>query len=79
MYNHNFLITCVRGSGFEPTTSASAALGFKGAMKAADKSGARYAIVLGETELNSGLVDIKAMESGKVEQVRIAELVKFFN
>lgn len=51
----------------------------KGAMKAADKSGARYAIVLGETELNSGLVEIKAMESGKVEQVRIADLVKFFN
>jgi histidyl-tRNA synthetase len=51
----------------------------KGAMKAADKSGARYVIVLGEAEMESGDVEIKAMATGKVERVRIADLAKFFN
>jgi len=51
----------------------------KGAMKAADKSGARYVIVLGEAEIQSGDVEIKAMATGKVERVRIADLAKFFN
>src|SRR5689334_20827308 len=35
MYAHNFFTTCVRGSGLDPTTSAKAALGVKGFMKAA--------------------------------------------
>ena len=51
----------------------------KGAMKAADKSGARFVIVLGEAEIESGDVEIKAMATGKVERVRIADLAKFFN
>ncbi len=51
----------------------------KGAMKAADKSGARYVIVLGEAEIESGDVEIKAMATGKVERVRIDDLAKFFN
>jgi hypothetical protein len=35
MYCHNFLVTSVRGSGFVPTTSPSAALGVIGFMNAA--------------------------------------------
>src|SRR5260221_14493607 len=35
MYAHSFLVTSVRGIGFEPTTSDSAALGCTGFMKAA--------------------------------------------
>src|SRR5260370_21319463 len=35
MYAHSFLVTSVRGIGFEPTTSESAALGCTGFMKAA--------------------------------------------
>src|SRR5919106_2270736 len=35
MYAHNFLVSSVRGSGFEPTTSDSAASGVTGFMKAA--------------------------------------------
>lgn len=46
----------------------------KGAMKAADKSGAKHLIVLGETELSTGLVELKTMSTGDVKRVRISEL-----
>ena len=46
----------------------------KGAMKAADKSGARYLVVLGENEVASGNVELKLMSSGEVKSVRIADL-----
>ena len=48
----------------------------KGAMKAADKSGAKYLIVLGESEVSSGEVEIKTMSSGATKKVRISDLVK---
>jgi histidyl-tRNA synthetase len=48
----------------------------KGAMKAADKSGARFAIVLGETELEEGTVSLKRMSDGEVTSVKITELRK---
>ena len=46
----------------------------KGAMKAADKSGARYVIVLGESELTAGLVELKRMSDGVTSSVKIAQL-----
>jgi histidyl-tRNA synthetase len=46
----------------------------KGAMKAADKSGAKYLIVLGENEVSSGSVELKTMASGQVKSVRISDL-----
>lgn len=46
----------------------------KGAMKAADKSGAKYLVVLGEAEVASGSVSLKTMSSGDVKKVRISEL-----
>jgi histidyl-tRNA synthetase len=46
----------------------------KGAMKAADKSGAKYVIVLGENEVASGSVELKTMATGEVKTVRISEL-----
>jgi histidyl-tRNA synthetase len=46
----------------------------KGAMKAADKSGSRYVIVLGESEITSGSVEIKRMSDGSSSSVKIAEL-----
>jgi len=49
----------------------------KGAMKAADKSGSRYVIVLGESEIASGNVEIKRMSDGSVSSVKIAELKTF--
>lgn len=49
--------------------------GLKGAMKAADKSGAKYVVVLGENEVSSGSVELKTMSSGEVKSVRIGDLI----
>ena len=46
----------------------------KGAMKAADKSGARFVAVIGENELTSGFVELKNMASGDIKRVRISDL-----
>ena len=46
----------------------------KGAMKAADKSGARYVIVLGESERSNGCVELKRMSDGVTSSVKIAQL-----
>ena len=46
----------------------------KGAMKAADKSGSAYAIVLGDTEISSGVVELKRMSDGQVSSVKMSEL-----
>jgi histidyl-tRNA synthetase len=48
----------------------------KGAMKAADKSGSRYVIVLGDSELASGTVELKRMSDGSTSSVKIEELQK---
>ena len=40
--------------------------GLKGAMKAADKSGATYALVIGDDEIASGTCELKIMRSGNV-------------
>jgi histidyl-tRNA synthetase len=46
----------------------------KGAMKAADKSGAQYVVVLGDSELSSGNVDLKRMSDGVLTSVKITQL-----
>ena len=48
----------------------------KGAMKAADKSGSRYVIVLGDSEVASGTVELKRMSDGFTSSVKIEELQK---
>ena len=48
----------------------------KGAMKAADKSGSAFAIVLGESELTSGAVELKRMKDGELSSVKISDLGK---
>ena len=48
----------------------------KAAMKVADKSGARFAIVLGDSELQSGSVELKEMSSGALTSVRLTSLAK---
>ena len=48
----------------------------KAAMKAADKSGARFAIVLGDSELESGSVELKEMSSGALTSVSLTSLAK---
>jgi len=48
----------------------------KGAMKAADKSGSRYVVIIGEDEVASGVVELKRMSDGSVTSVKISELQK---
>jgi histidyl-tRNA synthetase len=46
----------------------------KTAMKMADKSGARYSLVIGDEEMSSGVVEVKEMSSGSVNSVRLDSL-----
>ncbi len=46
----------------------------KGGMKAADKSGAKFSLVLGEDELRSGIAKLKNMETGEIRSVKISSL-----
>jgi len=48
----------------------------KGAMKGADKSGATNVIVLGESEISSGSVELKEMKSGQTSSVKIDSLLE---
>jgi len=48
----------------------------KGAMKGADKSGARYVIVLGDSEISSSTVELKEMKTGATSSVTIASLLE---
>ena len=47
----------------------------KGAMKGADKRGARYVIVLGESEISSATVELKEMKTGTTSSVKIVSLI----
>lgn len=46
----------------------------KGAMKAADKSGARFVVVIGEAEIEAGVLEVKRMEDGATTSVKIDQL-----
>lgn len=46
----------------------------KGAMKGADRSGAKYALVIGESELASGVGELKNMESGNTSSVTLSSI-----
>ncbi|MFH8619779.1 histidine--tRNA ligase [Streptomyces sp. NPDC017979] len=50
--------------------------GLKGAMKAANRSGARYAIVAGERDLAEGHVQLKDMESGEQNPVPLSDVTE---
>ncbi len=50
----------------------------KGAMKSADKSGAKFSAVIGSDEIKSGLVAVKDMDSGESKEVRITALSNEF-
>ena len=45
-------------------------------MKGADKSGATHVIVLGESEMSSGTVELKEMKSGHTSSVKIDSLLE---
>jgi histidyl-tRNA synthetase len=47
----------------------------KSAMKSADRSGSRFAVVLGEAELSAQTVELKQMSDGSVTSVKITQLL----
>ena len=51
--------------------------GLKGGMKAADKSGARYCLVIGDDEISSGKCELKLMSSGEVisSSLEVSDLI----
>ncbi|QJY48423.1 histidine--tRNA ligase [Pseudonocardia broussonetiae] len=49
--------------------------GLKGAMKSADRSGARYALVLGDRDLEAGTVGVKDLVSGEQRPVALDAVV----
>ncbi|MFI3175350.1 MAG: histidine--tRNA ligase [Bacillota bacterium] len=50
--------------------------GVKAQMKYANKLGVKYAVILGDSELESGIVELKEMESGEKEEVKLEEFIQ---
>ena len=72
------LVHQLRNNGFKVDMSyGDRAL--KGAMKAADRSGAKYAVLLGESELNSAQVQVKDLTSSSQTDVPLDKVVEFFS
>jgi histidyl-tRNA synthetase len=44
-------------------------------MKGADRSGARFALVLGERDIEAGVVQVKELSSGDQREVPLADVV----
>ncbi|MEV0358957.1 histidine--tRNA ligase [Nocardia sp. NPDC050697] len=63
----------LRGAGIR-VDLAYGGRGVKGAMKAADRSGARFALVLGDRDLAEGTIGVKNLADGEQRQVPLAEV-----
>lgn len=50
--------------------------GLKGAMKAADRSGARWAVVVGDRDLEAGVAQLKDLRTGEQTAVPLSELLE---
>jgi histidyl-tRNA synthetase len=53
--------------------------GLKGAMKAADRSGAPLVVVLGERDLEAGVAQVKSMDTGDQVPVPLGELATYLS
>jgi histidyl-tRNA synthetase len=51
----------------------------KGALKAADRSGAKYAVLLGEAEMAAASVQVKDLTTSTQQDVPLDQLVEFFS
>ena len=68
------VVTELRRAGVA-TDFAFGGRGVKGAMKSANRSGARFTVVAGERDLAEGVVQLKDMESGEQQPVALDALV----
>lgn len=71
------LAHALRAEGFSVQMDV-AGRGLKAQMKYADKIGAKYVMVLGDSELESGAANLKNMKTGQQLEVRLDELVERF-
>ncbi|OON82120.1 histidine--tRNA ligase [Streptomyces tsukubensis] len=67
-------VTALREAGVA-TDFAFGGRGLKGAMKSANRSGARLALIAGERDLAEGKAQLKDLESGEQTEVPVAEIV----
>jgi histidyl-tRNA synthetase len=68
------LVTELRHDGVA-TDMAFGGRGLKGAMKAADRSGARFAVIIGDRDLDAGAAQLKDLTSGEQTEVALGALV----
>ncbi|MGH8869314.1 MAG: histidine--tRNA ligase [Actinomycetes bacterium] len=68
------LVTALRRAGVAADL-AFGGRGLKGSMKAADRSGAAYALILGERDLAEGIAQLKDLASGEQRPVALDDLV----
>lgn len=68
------LVTSLRREGVAADL-ATGGRGLKGAMKAADRSGAKYAVVVGERDLAEGVAQVKDLTTGDQQAVSVNGLV----
>ena len=52
--------------------------GLKGAMKAADRSGARWAVIVGDRDLEAGVAQLKDLRNGEQTAVPLSQLLEHF-
>ncbi|MCF3100868.1 histidine--tRNA ligase [Streptomyces roseoverticillatus] len=69
------LVTELRRKGVA-TDFAYGGKGLKNAMKSANRSGARFAVIAGERDLAEGNVQLKDLESGEQKAVALADVVE---
>jgi len=69
------VVNTLRDNGI-PADIAYGDRGLKGAMKAADRSGAVLAIVAGERDLDAGVAQVKDLRSGEQEAVPLDNVVE---
>jgi histidyl-tRNA synthetase len=67
------LATELRRAGIR-TDLAYGGRGLKGAMKGADRSGAAFAIVIGERDLEAGVAQVKSMDTGEQTAIPLDDL-----
>lgn len=69
------IAAALRGEGIR-VDLAYGGRGLKGAMKAADRSGARVALMLGERDLATGRVGVKDLTTGQQREVAMVDVVE---
>lgn len=69
------ILQMLRAAGFRAETDYMERK-MKAQLKAADRLGARYALILGDEELNQGIVQVKNLDNGEQQEVMIDHLIE---